>query len=239
MTSPITKWINRFKSLGRKGSEAKRLVCLANSRKFSERCVAGKEIAGGTWIRPVGKGGKGELSLSDIRFNTGRVPTLLDIVDVPLLNPSPESFQKENHVNDDRKRWKKVGKLPYEELKGLCDPVAALWINGYHSVSGANDRIPQEIAQRECTDSLLLIHPDDLLIVVTGEYGGKVKVRGHFAFNSDLYSLTVTDAAAEKQYRRRGMGEYPIEREICLCISLTLPYDGYCYKLIAGIVEKV
>jgi len=34
----------------------KRLVCLANSRKLSGRCVAGRELSGGRpigWVRPV------------------------------------------------------------------------------------------------------------------------------------------------------------------------------------------
>jgi hypothetical protein len=43
----------------------KRILCLANSRKLSGRCLAGKEFGGndiGTWIRPVGAREHGEVS---------------------------------------------------------------------------------------------------------------------------------------------------------------------------------
>ena len=37
-------------------TDSKRIACLANSRKLTGRCVAGREIKGrkgGKWIRPV------------------------------------------------------------------------------------------------------------------------------------------------------------------------------------------
>lgn len=43
----------------------KRIVCLANSRKYKGSCVAGKEIMGnafGGWVRPVSKKVHGELT---------------------------------------------------------------------------------------------------------------------------------------------------------------------------------
>ena len=63
----------------------KRIVCLANSRKMSGRCIAGLEIEGdqvGGWIRPVSNRSTEEISLFEQRFEDGSEPDLLDIVEV-------------------------------------------------------------------------------------------------------------------------------------------------------------
>ncbi|MBN1105396.1 MAG: DNA helicase RecQ [Deltaproteobacteria bacterium] len=48
------------------------IVCLANSRKFSGRCIAGKEIISGRigqWVRPVGHNETGALSAKEISIS--------------------------------------------------------------------------------------------------------------------------------------------------------------------------
>ncbi|MFM8305620.1 MAG: dual OB domain-containing protein, partial [Microcystis aeruginosa] len=34
-------------------SSLKKIVCLANSWKLNERCIAGIDISSGNWVRPV------------------------------------------------------------------------------------------------------------------------------------------------------------------------------------------
>lgn len=124
----------------------KRIVCLANSRKMSGRCIAGLEIEGdriGGWIRPVSGRPSEEIALSDRRFENGSEPELLDILEIPMLEPRPHSCQIENHLIDDKIYWVKDGEFPRQQLLQLCEVPNPLWVNGSHSYNGINDRIPE------------------------------------------------------------------------------------------------
>jgi hypothetical protein len=82
----------------------KTIVCLANSRKHSGRCVAGIEINDGTlgdWIRPVSDRVSEEVSLEERRYEDGKDTQLLDIVTIEMKRPHPHDCQTENHVIDD------------------------------------------------------------------------------------------------------------------------------------------
>lgn len=75
---------------------AKRIVCLANSRKLSGRCVAGRELIGdrpATWIRPVSAREHQEVSEYERQYKDGSDPKLLDVVDIPLLEHRPGDYQ--------------------------------------------------------------------------------------------------------------------------------------------------
>jgi hypothetical protein len=218
----------------------KTIICLANSRKLGGRCIAGKELDGnklGDWIRPVSAREHGELLLSDIRYKGGSSPRLLDITTIPLLNHAPQSYQKENYVIDDSKDWVKNGELKSSLLRRLLDNVKVLWVNGFHSYSGINDRIPQTQAEEELNTSLVLIEPQNISLIVQNELGRK-KVRAYFKFNEENYLLAVTDFTAESVYRKKDYGEYPINDDnIYLCVSIGEPYNDFCYKLVAALIN--
>jgi len=84
-------------------SYLKRIVYLANSRKQSERCIAGLEIEGsqlGSWIRPVSSRPLGEIGYLERRLTTGSEPDLLDILEIPMRSAHPHGYQTENHLSD-------------------------------------------------------------------------------------------------------------------------------------------
>ncbi len=219
----------------------KTMVCFAVSRKYKGYCVAGKEIVAApgesSWIRPVSPRPMGELPLENIQLKDGNKPIFLDIVKVAVKKPLPHYYQAENYLADCERSWEKVGRLKVEELRHYCDDVHSLWVNGYHSAHGMNDKIPLEIANAQCDSSLVLIQPEDFCLVLSSGLTFKQRIRAEFIFNETTYNLALTDPFVERTYAERTEGRYEIEKKpITLCISLGEPLNGFCYKLAAGVI---
>ena len=223
--------------------DVKRIVCLANSRKLHGRCVAGREWndgQAGPWIRPVSDREHQEVSEYERQYEDGSDPRVLDVIDVPVVEPRPQSFQSENWLLDPEYYWERVGKLSWFDLPVHADPAAGLWHDGYNTYHGRNDKIPLEIAE-SLRDSLKLVHVDGLQLSVfkPGEAFGNTKrrVQGRFSHKGSWYSLWVTDPVYERQYLAKLDGTYSVG-ECFLTISLGEPFGGAVYKLIASIIEK-
>ncbi len=125
----------------------KTIICFANSRKITGRCVAGKEIAGGKiggWIRPVSSRPAGELSEEERRYENGQDPRLLDVITIPMIEPRPHGFQSENHLIDDGFYWAKDREAGWDDLKAALDKVSGpLWDNSSSSYNGLHDRVEE------------------------------------------------------------------------------------------------
>jgi hypothetical protein len=220
----------------------KTILCLANSRKMSGRCLAGKEITGsktGAWVRPVSVREHQEISEGDRRYKDGHTANLLDIILIPMLDPRPGTYQSENHLIADRYYWKKIGTATWDQIQKALDTDAApLWIDGFSSNGGDNDRIPEDRATK-VKGSLLLVKPTDLKIIVApkGDPNApdKRSVRARFALKGGTYDLGLTDAAMETKYLKGKNGTFPITDAV-LCISLGEPFKGYVYKLAAALI---
>jgi hypothetical protein len=146
-----------------------RIVCLANSRKTSGRCIAGKEITSGAigqWIRPVSDRPTGELSEAERRFQDGTDPKLLDVLDILMIEPRSHGYQTENHVIDPEVYWTLVRRATSAELAAAVDVVRGpLWDNQSSSYNGEHDRVEEAAAVRH-GNSLKLVNVDDLTISV-------------------------------------------------------------------------
>lgn len=219
----------------------KRLVCLANSRKLHGRCVAGREWNGseaGRWIRPISARDGEEVSEYERQYEDGSDPRVLDVIDVPVLEPRPRDYQTENWLLDPEHYWERTGRLTRADLPPLTDPVAPLWINGHSTYNGRNDKIPIS-ATGSVTDSLRLLRVDGLRLVVSrpGEAFGnnKRRVQGRFRHAERDYALWVTDPGWERTYLAKLNGTYDIG-ECYLTVSLGEPYGDACYKLIAAVI---
>lgn len=217
---------------------SKRIVCLANSRKLSGRCIAGREISGnaiGDWVRLVSSRVNEEISLEERRFEDGSEPALLDVLEIPMIEPRPHSCQAENHLIDDKYYWTKVDEFSKSKLRGLTENPPELWSNDHHSYNGINDRIPESEAD-SLSSSLVLIEPEQLVVCV--ERGlKKLQVRAMFRFRGKRYKLTVTDPDIERSFLKQGEGEYEYDLPAVACVSIGEPFEGYRYKLVASIIN--
>lgn len=213
-------------------------VCLANSRKLSGRCIAGREVVEGGyggWIRPVSARASGEVSEEERRYENGSDPRVLDIIEVPLLSPAPHSHQTENWVLDKRRYWGKRGRLAGESLAALVEKPAALWTIDDSSANGVNHRVRLEVAAEQ-KGSLVLIEPEYLQIHVGAHGLSKRRVKASFLYNNTPYALVVTDPVVERAFLAKADGAYALEK-VFLCVSLTESWEGWCYKVVAAVIE--
>ena len=224
--------------------EVKRVVCLANSRKLNGRCVAGREWndgRAGAWIRPVSDREHQEVSEYERQYEDGSDPCVLDIVDVPVLKPTPTDHQTENWLLDPTYYWVKVGRLSWLDLPSVAEDAAApLWIDGHKTYNGLNDKIPLGLVG-SLGDSLKLIHVNDLKLSVfkPGEAFGNTKrrVQGDFRYAGNRYRLWVTDPTYERRYLAKPDCDYRLG-ECFLTVSLGEPFDDACYKMIATVFSR-
>jgi len=218
----------------------KTFVVLAASRKYGGYCIAGKEWVDGkigSWIRPVSGRTNGELSTEDVRMNNGALPYCMDIVEIETGGPASHAYQKENFFAVEKSRWMWQLKLPHPTLPELMDKPDNLWLAGFNSTNGLNDRVPEETAMKANDPSLYLIQPDDFTILVSNDLYGRKKVLARFAYRGTPYLLSVTDMVIERDYLIKPRGEYPLgDKDIYFTISLGEPFNGYCYKLVAAVI---
>ena len=224
-------------------TDTKRIICLANSRTLTGRSIAGREWIGGrlpgTWVRPVSERECGDVSEYERQYEDGAEPGVLDIIDIPVLEPRPKDWHRENWLLDSELYWRKKGSYSWFDLPALLDPVAPLWLDGYRTYDGRNDRIPDDSLQ-SVTSSLRLIHVEriELAVFRPGEAFGnqKRRVQGRFSHAGNDYALWVTDPEYEREYLAKLDGAYQIG-ECYLTISLGEPCRGSSHKLIAAIIE--
>ena len=220
-------------------SYMKTVVCFANSRKTSGRCIAGKEWRNelpGDWFRPVSSRPSHEVSEEDRRYQNGRDPNLLDILAIPCLSHQPLPHQRENHLIDPAFYWERQGALAWSEIGSWLDSPPSLWGSGQSSYAFVSNRVPD--GYQDGT-SLQLILADNLLVIVgpkSAEYPKRI-VRGEFTYRDISYRMAITDPVIERKYLDANDGQYTI-RNPAICVSLGDPFQGYFYKLIAAVLYE-
>ena len=222
-------------------ANVKRIVCLANSRKLSGRCVAGKELVSdgpGAWIRPVSARPFEEVSEYERQYPDGSDPQVLDIIGVPIVVPKPKLYQPENWLLDPNSYWERAGRVSWNELDPLVDEPTLLWENQSSSGSGLHDRVSLPNAE-QLGSSLYLVHLRDLMLSVFAPgsaFGNpKRRVQAKFTYRAASYALWVTDPVVERRYLAGRDGQFRIG-ECYATVSLGEPFEGYCYKLVAAII---
>ena len=220
---------------------SKTILCLANSWKPGGRCVAGKVITSqgfSGWVRPIGTASGGAVSYGDRHYDGGVDPALLDVIEIQMTGKAAHAYQPENHQIDDKWYWKLKNRANASILAKALDPIQPdLWgTSPFSSGSGINDRVLEQDAP-SFGYSLRLISVPDLNIRVANEnpsFTNKKTVRGFFTYSNAQYAFSITDPAVRSQHISKNDGAYPVGSAV-LCVSLGEPFNGYAYKLIAGI----
>ncbi|MCX7630432.1 MAG: hypothetical protein N2038_09295 [Geminicoccaceae bacterium] len=172
-----------------------------------------------------------------MQYEGGSDPEVSDIVDVPLIGSQPEGHQQETWLLDPQIKWKRAGRLALNHLDAFVEKPEKLRVNGYSSTFGQNNRVPADQA-RTLQSSLFFLRVHKLTLVVDerlDSWSARYMIDGIFVYGRDVYRLRVTDPVYEYI---ASPGEYYEIGPCCLTVSLAKSFsDGYCYKLIAAIVE--
>ncbi|GGK44939.1 dual OB domain-containing protein [Nocardia camponoti] len=215
----------------------KLLLCLANSYKDGDRCVAGIDPETRKWFRLVSSREGGAVHLRDRQCPAKGEPRLLDRLSVMLSEPCPYGFQQENWLFQGGRLWVNMGRAGWDEACSLAERPDTLWLNGCHSEPGVNNCVP--VARRnEVRDSLKLIHLGEVGITVSAPYEGRHRARAKFQYNGIRHILPVTDPEFLERCKIRGAGDYRLGESL-LTVSLAGQHvDQKFHKLVAGIVQR-
>ena len=219
-----------------------RIVCLANSYKHDHRCVAGISLVTKQWVRLVGRKVPGCLTLKETCYPDGKETALLDVFEVELGEKCGSNCHPED-VYVTEKHWHPVRR--FDEPRD-AKFLAAYASKGPAFLQGYGDRVyGRKIEGTPVDKSLELIHPENLWWWIREETG-KRKNRAIFRAGSVVracYDLAVTDPVWLEKLHSLAVGIYPHAHffngkppKTLLTLSLSEPFEGFHYKLVAGVV---
>jgi hypothetical protein len=219
------------------------ILCLANSYKHDHRCVAGINLMTKQWVRLVGKQVSGCLTRKEASYPDGKEVALLDVFKAELGEPCGSNCHPEDV---------QVTGKPWTFVRSFNQPadlqVLASFIHEESTVlDGYCDRIDRqrfETTPARC--SLGLNQPDDLWWWIREDHG-KRKNRALFRLGNigrTRYDLPITDPATLNTLKLLPAGIHPDKlirgnkmTRTLLTISLSEPFDGFLYKLVAGVIH--
>lgn len=215
-----------------------KILCLANSYKENNRCVAGIDLQTGQLVRPVAKTDSQAIP-SDWTEVNGRSLKPLDIVEVPFQQgDATVKYQAENRFCD--KGWKIGGQAKPTDLQRYCDSDRTiLHTPGSNAIPERYFRL-QKRSQRTWK-SLQLIQTRNVEFYEREEekWNGRFKNQ-----TGQEFDIRVTDDRFIKQLAQKRGGKTLSDG--FLLLSLSPPWKHYqaakdkpmkCYKLIAGVIS--
>ena len=216
-------------------------ICLANSYKEKRRCVAGLRTDGSGWVRPVSQRVRGELEYRQYCYPDKSEPRVLDVIRAGLAEPRPLPHQPENWLINDTP-WQPVERTPSRKYASLLS--AALSRDPLLLGSDGTRVAASSFAGHPAPASLQLIQPanihwHNLPPLATG----KKRPRVGFQLGNAQYDLPLTDPAYVKTLNMLEPGEHPgrelwipENRKLLFTLSLSEPFEGVCYKLVAAVI---
>ena len=218
------------------------IICLANSRKYSGRCVAGLRTDGAGWIRPVGDNLNKILLPKHYRLADGTEAGVLDVLKIPVVEPRPAPHHPEDWLISGA-RWDLVSR---PATRDVVPVLRAHLTPGPDLLGGQTDRLPyQHFTRSPATASLALVYPRNLRWSITVTPPNKRRTRAVFLLGGAEYDLAVTDPEWEHRLHHLGPGTHPktaatgvqADDRLLFTVSISEPLgEGqWCYKLVAAV----
>ena len=219
-----------------------KIICLANSWKLGERCIAGIDLDTGKWVRPVcdnlyPENGKVPRS---VRLIAGREPELLDLLEIPLADSGNDfGFECEN-LSVLSGQWRCLGKAQPTDLLQYCGNFPHILHNSQKYVNPSYlKRLP--FHQRR---TLQLVQIVNFSIERRAGSKGNTEWRGNVQSSNGqrLVGARITDPLFVEKLE----AGYQIQGRCFVTASLTMPHrpdlpdwegEDPCWKVIAGIIE--
>lgn len=196
----------------------KQIIIFADSIKHHNHCVAGKCTETGEWVRPVADANGKELTNQQVQYQnvhgTYHIKPLQKI-NMEFHRAVPLMHQPENYIIT-QSLWTQSYNIKPHEIINYVDQPQDLW--------GQENRVAYP-PQTHIEQSLYLVQVDNVELYKNGQD----KRRISFEYNNIEYDLAVTS----KNFDQIHDNDEAIQN--ILCISLGEPYQGFCYKLVAGI----
>lgn len=192
------------------------------------------------WVRPVSEDSEGTLMRRHYVLDDGNEAALLDIIEVSVSEHRPKPYQPENWVLEN-KQWKLIKRLNQREAYSLLQRYL---VSGPDLFGNTSDRVPLAgLQSNSVPESLVLVEPTDVSWYITKSIRGNRQTRALFSLNRVTYDLAITDPVWEQRLNKLYLGVYSRETVgvspddiLLFTISLGGPFQGQCYKLIAGII---
>jgi hypothetical protein len=213
------------------------IICLANSWKNRDRCIAGINELQGKWVRPVSGLPDGRIPEAMCLINKFE-PALLDVLEIPLAKTGPDfGFACEN-LSVLPGEWRQVGKVPPAHLLKYCNSQEYILHNHLPYVT------VEYMQSLPMCDRLTLQLVKAVRFTVSEpikrKEGGNKWKGSIVTQNGQRLTATITDPV----FIRKLELEYRPQKACLVTVSLGMPWrpddwqgDDPCWKLIAGVVE--
>lgn len=214
----------------------KYFICLANSYKHGGRCIAGVEVSPWPdgrmdivrhndgrpcWIRPVSMAENGEIPMQ-----LAQGVKLLSLVRLTDVVPCPHKAHAEDVHCSRMECCSNDNEFKDDFMSQLIDPVhqAVFYFRG--------KAIPAKMIDR-LNYSLMFIRPEKAGAYIDEERE-KSKYRMKFTYFGSNYDFPITDPYFLETFKKNPE-RYSDLKGVYLTLSLGLEFEGFHFKLVAGV----
>jgi hypothetical protein len=215
------------------------IICLANSWKRGERCIAGIDIKTKNWIRPICDRFEFGCVPKSIRSLNGQEPKILDVIDIPLNKNYSESDVALENRQILPGKWQKIGIVKSQQVIKCSNLNLPILHNSARYVTVPFLKSLPFFERR----TIQLIYTSKINITKEFKSDGRTKWKGTLInnFGYKLENASITDPEFVKQLD----SGYQPQKPCLVTVSLSQPFyphenwriDEPCWKLIAGVIE--